>query len=62
MHHIPSPEKFGKAAQEPDPVYEYPKANKEEVLRIQQVVSSILYYAQAEDLTALVSLSTIASK
>ena len=55
-------QKLGKAAQEMDPVNEYPKVTKEEVLRIQQVVGRILYHSQAAGLTALMSLSTIASK
>ena len=62
MHHIPSPEKFGRAAQELDPVDEYYKTTKDEVLQIQQVVGSILYYAQAAYLTAFISLPMIASE
>ena len=48
--------------QEPEPVDESSKVNKEEVLRIQQVVVSILYYARAADLNTLVLLSAIASE
>ena len=48
--------------QEPETVDKYPNATKEEVLKIQQVVGRILYYAQAADLTAITLLSTIASE
>ena len=55
-------QKFEKAAQKPEPVDESPKTTKEEFLRIKQVLGSILYYAQAADLTALMSLSTISNE
>ena len=55
--HAPYPilwRKFGNSAQEPEPVDESSKATKEEVLRIQEVVGRILYYARAADLTNLI--------
>ena len=61
LHPIPQ-RKFGKAVKEPESVDESLEATKEEVLIIQQVVGIILYYAQAADLTALMSLSIIMSE
>ena len=56
----PIPQKHSeKAVQELDSVDESLKATEEEVLKIQQVVGSILYYSQAADLTALRSLYTL---
>ena len=52
--------KYGKAAQDPIPEDTSREASEEEILKMQQVVGSILYYARAVDLTALMSLSTIA--
>ena len=37
-------------------------ASDEEILKVQQVVGSILYYSRAVDVTVLMSLSTIASE
>ena len=54
--------KYGKVAQEPIPEDTSREASDKKILKVQQVVGSILYYAIAVDLTALVSLSTIASE
>ena len=54
--------KYGKAAQDPIAEDTSRAASDEEILKVQQVVGSILYYARAVDLTALMSLSTIASE
>ena len=56
------PKKYGIAAQEPIPPDTSRKADEREKKRTQQIVGSILYYARSVDSTALVSLSTIATK
>ena len=71
MHEIPtrsqrSPypvaqKKHDKGAQNPIPEEMTMAASEEEILKVQQVVGSILYCARVVDLTALMSLSTIAS-
>ena len=52
----------GKAALDPIPEDTTSEAYNEEILNVQQVVGSILYYARTVDLTALMSLSTIATE
>ena len=54
--------KYGKAAQEPITEDTSREVSNEEILKVKQVVGSILYYARAVDLTALMSLSMIASE
>ena len=54
--------RYGKSAQHPIPPDETPNAVPDSILRVQQIVGSILYYAQAVDLTALTALTTLGSK
>ena len=56
------PRKYGRAAQEPMPEDDTPPASKEERRLIQQVVGSIIYYANGVDLTALTGLLTLTSE
>ena len=56
------PRKYGRAAQEPMPEDDTPPASKEEQRLVQQVVGSIIYYANGVDLTALAGLLTLASE
>ena len=51
--------KYGQESQDPIPEDTTRSSSKEEVLKVQHVVGSILYYAQVVDLTALMSLATI---
>ena len=51
--HPVAPRRYGKSAQHPIPPDETPSAGPEDILRVQKVVGSILYYARAVDLTAL---------
>jgi hypothetical protein len=54
------PKKFGTEAQAPLPPDTSPKLDAKEVKRVQQIVHSILYYAQAVVMTVLKALSSIA--
>ena len=54
--------KYSKAAQDSIAEDASRAASDKEILKVQQVVGSILYYARVVDLTALMSLSTIASE
>ncbi len=56
------PRHYGAAVQEPEPDDDAPFATDNETKNIQQVVGAILYYARAVNMTALVSLYTIASE
>ena len=49
-------------AQDPIPEDTSRKAFDEEILKVHQVVGSILYYTRAVDLTVLMSLSPITSE
>ena len=53
---------YGKQAQAPIPVVISPKLSPDNVKQIQQIVSSILYYAWAVDITVLMALSSIVIK
>jgi hypothetical protein len=53
------PKKYGKDAQDPLPVDDSPKLPKTGIIRIQQIVGAVLYYARCVDLTLLMTLSTI---
>ena len=57
-----APKKYGVGAQDPIEEDTSRSATGEEILKVQQVVGSILYYARAVDMTALMSLSTIATE
>ena len=55
--------KYGKDAQKPlEPDTSPPVLDKEQKLRIQQIVGALIYYARAVDMTILVALSAIASQ
>ncbi len=54
--------KYGKAAQDPIPEDTTKELSEDKKNRDQQVLGSILYYAQAVNITLLVKLSTIAAE
>jgi hypothetical protein len=56
----PSPKQYGAKAQEPHPVNISPLLPPDEIKEIQQVIGSILYYAQTIDITVLMAFSFIA--
>ncbi len=56
----PEPKKFGTEAQAPLPPNSSPHLNAKGIKHIQQIVSSILYYAKAVDMRVLKALSLIA--
>jgi hypothetical protein len=56
----PEPKKFGSDTQSPLPPDSTPKLNEKGIKHIQQIVSSILYYARAVNMTVLIALSMIA--
>jgi hypothetical protein len=60
--YAPNPIKYGKDNQLPSPLDESLCLNKAQKKRIQQIVGSFLYYAQAVDPTILMALSEIASQ
>jgi hypothetical protein len=69
-HHMPSKpqncpyaptlKQYGAKAQVPLPVNISPKLSPDEIEEIQCIIGSILYYAQAVDITVLMALSSIA--
>ncbi len=60
--YAPEPKRYGINAQSPLPQDNTWKLNNKEIKQIQKIVGSILYYAQAVDMTVLMALSTIASE
>ena len=54
--------KYGKAAQDPIQEDTTREASDKEILKVQQVIGSILYYSKAVNLTALMLLSTMATE
>ena len=65
LQHSPHPvalRRYGKSAQHPIPPDETPYAVPDGILRVQQIVGSILYYARAVDLTALTALTALGSE
>ncbi len=56
----PEPKNFESEAQAPFPPDASPKLDEKGIKRIQKIVGSISYYAQAVDMTVLAALSTIA--
>jgi hypothetical protein len=56
-----APKQFGSKAQAPLPPDSSPKLDKAGIKKGQKIVSSILYYACAVDMTVLMALSTIAA-
>ena len=55
--HPVAPRRYGKSARHPIPPDETPAAGPDSILRVKQIVGSILYYAQAVDLTSLTALA-----
>ncbi len=60
--YTPAPKHYGAETQAPLPIDISPKLSDEEIKEIQRIAGSILYYAQAVDITVLMALSSIASK
>ena len=60
--HPVAPRRYGKSAHHSITPDETPAAAPNGILRVQQIVGSILYYAQAVDLTALTALTTLGSE
>ncbi len=58
--YVPSPKQYGAKAQAPLPIDFSPKLSPTEIKEIQCVIGSILYYAQAVDITVIMALSFIA--
>jgi hypothetical protein len=58
----PEPKKYGSEAQAPLPIDTSRPLGDKEIKAVQKIVGSILYYAQAVDMTVLMALSMIASK
>jgi hypothetical protein len=56
--HTPEPKLYGAKAQAPLANDNYKLLDKKGIQRIQQIVSSILYYARAVDMTVLMALSS----
>ena len=57
-----APRKYGAAAQEPRPTDTAPSAGAAGIKRIQQLVGTIMYYAQSVDSTVLMALSEMGSE
>jgi hypothetical protein len=55
-----APKQFGTEAQHPLPLDSPPLPDKKGIKQVQEIVGSILYYAQAVNMTVLMALSTIA--
>ncbi len=60
--YTPALKRYGAAAQTPLPTDISPKLSDAEIKEVQRIVGSILYYAQAVDITVMMALSSIASK
>ncbi len=60
--YAPAPKQYGANAQAPLPVNISPKLSLDEIKEIQRIIDSILYYAQAINITVLMALSSIAIK
>ena len=58
----PQPKQYGSAAQDTIPPDESPRLDDEGNRQVPRIVGSILYYARAVDMTALMALSTLASE
>jgi hypothetical protein len=58
--YAPTPKQYGAKAQTPLPVDISPKLSPDKIKEIQRIIGSILYYAQAVDITVLMALSSIA--
>ena len=58
----PKPRTYGAKAQAPLPSNNSKPLDKKGILKIQNIVGSILYYARAVDMTVLMALSSIASE
>ena len=53
--------RYGKSTQDPIPHNKTTTAGPDGILRVKEVVGSILYYAQADDMTILTALTTLGS-
>jgi hypothetical protein len=60
--YLPNSIKYGKDNQAPSPLDDSPLLDEAGKKRIQQIVGSFLYYAQAVDATILMALSEISSQ
>jgi hypothetical protein len=60
--YAPAPKQYGAKAQAHLPINVSPTLSPDKIKEIQQVISSILYYACAIDITVLMALSLIAIK
>jgi hypothetical protein len=60
--YLPNPIKYGKDNQAPSPLDKSPLLDEAGKKRVQQIVGSFLYYAQAVDPTILMALSEISSQ
>jgi hypothetical protein len=58
--YAPAPKRYGAKAQALLPVNILPKLSPNKIKKIQRIIDSILYYAQAVDITILMALSSIA--
>jgi hypothetical protein len=58
--YLPEPKWFGSKAQAPLPLNDLPKLDTNRIKHVQQIVGSLLYYAQAVDMMVLMALSSIA--
>ena len=57
-----SPRRYGKSAQDPISPDETPAVGPDVILRVQQFVGNILYYARVVNLTALTAIMTLGSE
>jgi hypothetical protein len=60
--YTPAPKQFCSEAQRPLLADNSPPLDKKGIIRVHQIVGSILYYARTVDMTVLMALSTIAIK
>jgi hypothetical protein len=59
---LSEPKKYGSKAQAPLPPNDTPKLDAKGMKHVQQIVGSILYYAQAVDMMVLMALCSVAIK
>ncbi len=59
--YMTAPKQFDSEAQAPLPPDSSPELDKAGIKKVQKIVGSILYYAQAINMTVLMTLSTIAT-
>jgi hypothetical protein len=56
----PTLKQYGSKAQAPLPPDQFPRLDKKGIKQVQKIMGSILYYAQAVHMNALMALSTFA--